>query len=109
MRRVIAAVKVAFCFAVTGCGSTAALNDKGSAVQMVKQPSENCEYLGTFYGRSHAQEYALNNLRNIVGENGGTHVALTNAEQLMQGTLIKIPVGGNSLTVSGIGYRCPQT
>ena len=73
---------------------------------MVQNPDENCKYLGSFYGRSHAPEYAINNLRNIVGSKGGTHVVLTNASQLTQGQIIELPVGGNSLTINGLGYIC---
>ncbi len=108
MRTVVLVVTIALSHSVTGCGSTAALDAAGQAVKVVEQPGENCKHVGTFYGRSHAPKYAINNLRNIVGENGGTHVAITNAEQLTQGLpLLEFPVGGNSLTISGVGYQCP--
>ena len=52
----------------------------------------------------YARDYALNNLRNQVGANGATHVVVTDETQLMQGIF---PVGGNSLTLTGLGYKCP--
>ena len=45
-------------------------------------------------------------IKDVDGRNGGTHVVITDETRLMQGLL---PVGGNSLTLNGLGYRCPPT
>jgi hypothetical protein len=70
----------------------------------VAAPPPACTYVSSSYGRGYFQEYALNNLSKQVDSNGATHVVVTDATQLMQGFL---PVGGNSLTIHGIGYKCP--
>jgi len=79
------------------------LDAAGSRVAVVDKPPAGCQYVTTAYGRSFTHEYALNNLRNQVGSSGATHVVITDSSQLMQGPL---PVGGNSLTLNGIAYRC---
>jgi hypothetical protein len=89
---------------LAGCGSLAELDDRGRAVTVIPAPLPGCIFVSSSYGRSHAREYALNNLRNQVGANGATHVVVTDETQLMQGFL---PVGGNSLTLTGLGYKCP--
>jgi hypothetical protein len=85
-------------------GSLAELDERGRAVTVIPAPLPGCVFVSSSYGRSHAREYALNNLRNHVGANGATHVVITDETQLMQGLL---PVGGNSLTLNGLGYKCP--
>ena len=89
---------------LAGCGSLADLDERGRAVTVIPQPLPGCVFVSSSYGRSHAREYALNNLRNQVGSSGATHVVVTDETQLMQGFL---PVGGNSLTLTGLGYKCP--
>jgi len=89
---------------LAACGSLAELDDRGRAVAVVPAPLPGCVFVNSSYGRSHAREYALNNLRNQVGASGATHVVVTDETQLMQGFL---PVGGNSLTLTGLGYKCP--
>jgi hypothetical protein len=89
---------------LAACGSLAELDEHGRAVTVVPTPLPGCVFVSSSYGRSHAREYALNNLRNHVGANGATHVVITDETQLMQGFL---PVGGNSLTLTGLGYKCP--
>src|SRR5262245_21334324 len=89
---------------LAACGSLAELDERGRAVAVVPAPLQGCVFVSSSYGRSHAREYALNNLRNQVGASGATHVVVTDETQIMQGFL---PVGGNSLTLTGIGYKCP--
>jgi len=89
---------------LAACGSIADLDERGRTVTVVPAPLPGCVFVSSSYGRSHAREYALNNLRNQVGANGATHVVVTDEAQLMQGFL---PVGGNSLTLTGLGYKCP--
>src|SRR5262245_59879044 len=89
---------------LAACGSLADLDERGRAVTVVPAPLPGCVFVSSSYGRSHAREYALNNLRNQVGAHGATHVVVTDESQLMQGFL---PVGGNSLTLTGLGYKCP--
>src|SRR5262245_32273409 len=101
--RLIAAV--AMTTALAACvGSLAELDERGRNVAVIPAPLPGCTYVSSSYGRRYFQEYALNNLRNQVGSSGATHVVITDATQLMQGFL---PVGGNSLTIHGIGYKCP--
>ena len=85
-------------------GSLAELDERGRAVTVIPAPLPGCTHVSTSYGRGYFREYALNNLRNQVGSNGATHVVITNETQLVQGF---VPVGGNSLTIQGIGYKCP--
>lgn len=80
-----------------------ALNEQGSGVKVIEQPGPGCAYIGTAFGRSFSEEFAMNGLRNAVGSQGGTHVVVTSSSRLMQGPL---PVSGDSLTINGIGYRC---
>ena len=87
-----------------GLGSLAELDERGRAVAVIPAPIPGCTHVGSSYGRGYFREYALNNLRNQVGSHGATHVVITNETQLMQGF---VPVGGNSLTIQGIGYNCP--
>ena len=89
---------------LAACGSLAELDERGRAVTVIPAPLPGCVFVTSSYGRSHARDYALNNLRNHVGANGATHVVITDETQLMQGLL---PVGGNSLTLTGLGYKCP--
>jgi hypothetical protein len=89
---------------LAACGSLAELDERGRTVAVIPAPLPGCVFVSSSYGRSHAREYALNNLRNHVGANGATHVVITDETQLMQGFL---PVGGNSLTLTGLGYKCP--
>lgn len=91
-----------------GCGSTAALDRHGQGVAIVKAEPVECEDLGTFYGSGGEQEYALNNLRNIVGEYGGNRLYLTRAEELVRAPLSNtVMVLGNDNTIYGRGFRCP--
>jgi hypothetical protein len=88
-----------------GACSTAPLDERGSGVTVIERPAADCSYVGTAFGRGFAESYAMNNLRNAVGSQGGTHVVVTNTSRMTQGPL---PVSGDSLTVNGIGYRCAQ-
>lgn len=85
-------------------GSLAELDERGRAVTVIPAPMPGCAHVSSSYGRGYFREYALNNLRNSVGAKGATHVVITDETQLMQGF---VPVGGNSLTIQGIGYKCP--
>ena len=89
---------------LAACGSLAELDDRGRAVTVIPTPLPGCVFVSSSYGRSHAREYALNNLRNQAGADGATHVVVTDETQLKQGFL---PVLGNSLTLTGLGYKCP--
>ena len=89
---------------LAGCGSLADLDERGRAVTVIPAPLPGCVFVSSSYGRSHAREYALNNLRNQAGSDGATHVVVTDETQLMQGFF---PVLGNSLTLTGLGYKCP--
>lgn len=107
MRPVLAIMHVVGCFLMAGCGSMASLNDAGQKVIVIEQPWAGCTYVGVAYGRSHSHEYAMNNLRNAIGLNGGTHVVVTNTSQITQGAPFwGVPASGDSLTLNGIGYRC---
>ena len=97
-------ISVSAAMLLAACGSLAELDERGRAVTVIPQPLPGCVFVSSSYGRSHAREYALNNLRNQVGSSGATHVVVTDETQLMQGFL---PVGGNSLTLTGLGYKCP--
>jgi len=80
------------------------LDQYGSQVTVLETPPQNCEEIpGVFLGRGPAEKYAMNNLRNIVGEKGGTHVVVTGGTQMMRGFL---PEGGNSRAIRGLGYKC---
>jgi hypothetical protein len=88
-----------------GACSIAQLDARGAKVAVIDKPYEGCEYVAAGYGRSFFEENAMNNLRNAAGEAGATHVVVT-AETQLGGPIV--PVAGNSLTVRGIGYKCPQ-
>jgi hypothetical protein len=90
--------------AATLAACVGSLAERGRAVTVIPTPMPSCTFVSTSYGRGFFAEYALNNLRNQVGANGATHVVITDETQLMQGF---VPVGGNSLTIRGIGYKCP--
>jgi len=85
-------------------GSLAELDERGRNVAVIPAPMPGCIFVSTSYGRGYFRDYALNNLRNQAGSNGASHVVITDETQLVQGFL---PVGGNSLTIQGIGYKCP--
>ncbi len=84
--------------------SMAALDAGGAKVTVIDQPYAGCEYVTGAYGRSFFEENAMNNLRNAVASAGATHLVVT-AETQLGGPVV--PVAGNSLTVRGIGYKCP--
>jgi hypothetical protein len=88
-----------------GACSMAQLDRGGAKIVVIDKPYETCEYVATAYGRSFFEENAMNNLRNKVAEAGATHLVLT-AETQVTGLIL--PVAGDSLTVRGIGYRCPE-
>ena len=90
---------------LTACGSMASLNQYGEQVFIVdEEPLNQCEEIGKFLGRGGLQKYALNNLRNIVGERGGNRVYIRRAEVI--GGLL---VGGNDHTVYGTGFKCDNS
>lgn len=91
---------------LAACGSTAALNRQGAQVKVVKQEPLECEDLGTFYGAGTEQEYAFNNLLNVVGESGGNRVYLLRADVAKLKGLIDGPVFGNDNRIFGRGFRC---
>lgn len=82
-----------------GACSMAPLDKLGHQVVVLEKPYAGCKYVTTVYGRSYFEEYALNNVRNRVGLRGGTHVVIT--------AKTRLNAGGNSLTLHGLGYRCP--
>ena len=90
---------------VSGACSMAPLDQGGAKIVVIDRPYEACEYVATAYGRSFFEENAMNNLRNKVAEAGATHLVVT-AETRVAGPLL--PSAGDSLTVRGIGYRCPE-
>ena len=90
---------------VSGACSMAPLDQGGAKIVVIDRPYEACEYVATAYGRSFFEENAMNNLRNKLAEAGATHLVLT-AETQVTGPIL--PVAGDSLTVRGIGYRCPE-
>jgi len=83
----------------------APLDQGGAKIVVIDRPYEACEYVATAYGRSFFEENAMNNLRNKVAEAGATHLVVT-AETRVGGPIL--PSTGDSLTVRGIGYRCPE-
>lgn len=92
---------------LSACGSTASLNEQGAQVQVVQNEPVHCEDLGTFYGSGTGPEYALNNLRNIVGETGGDHLYVTRGEELVRAPLSNtVMVLGNDHTIYGRGFKC---
>jgi len=92
---------------ISGCGSTAALNKHGNQVAIVETEPVECEDLGTFYGSGTEPKYALNNLRNVVGEYGGNSVFLTRGEVVTRAPLSNtVMVMGNDNTIYGRGFRC---
>jgi hypothetical protein len=84
--------------------SMAELDAHGAKVAVIDKPYEGCEYVTTGYGRSYFEKNAMNNLRNFMGESGATHMVVTTETQVGGPVL---PAGGNSLTIHGVGYRCP--
>ena len=90
---------------VSGACSMAPLDQGGAKIVVIDRPYEACEYVATAYGRSFFEENAMNNLRNKVAEAGATHLVVT-AETRVGGPIL--PSAGDSLTVRGIGYRCPE-
>ena len=90
---------------VAGACSMAPLDPGSAKIVVIDKPYEACEHVATAYGRSFFEENAMNNLRNKVAEAGATHLVLT-AETQVTGPIL--PVAGDSLTVRGIGYRCPE-
>jgi hypothetical protein len=90
---------------VAGACSMASLDQGGAKIVVIDRPYEACEYVATAYGRSFFEENAMNNLRNKVAEAGATHLVVT-AETQVGGPIL--PIAGDSLTVRGIGYRCPE-
>lgn len=102
MRRLAAMLSIP----VAACAGSMAPLEEGAQVTVIEKPMPGCTYVMTANGRSHAPSYALNNLRNYLARAGATHVVVINTERLVQGGLVEVPVGGNSLTISGIGYRC---
>ena len=85
-------------------GSLTALDDRGRGVAVIAAPMPGCTFVAGSAGHGYFREYALNELRNRVGAGGASHLVVTDETQMMQGFL---PVGGDSLTIKGIGYRCP--
>ena len=94
-----------FAALTAGACSMAQLDRGGAKIVVIDKPYEACEYMATAYGRSFFEENAMNNLRNKLAEAGATHLVLT-AETQVTGPIL--PVTGDSLTVRGIGYRCPE-
>ena len=92
------------CALSAGACSMAPLDAGGAKVTLIDKPWEGCDYVTTGYGASFFEEYAMNNLRNVMAEAGATHVVVT-AETQVGGPVL--PAGGNSLTLRGIGYKCP--
>ena len=90
---------------VSDACSMAPLDQGGAKIVVIDRPYETCEYVATAYGRSFFEENAMNNLRNKVAEAGATHLVVT-AETRVAGPIL--PSAGDSLTVRGIGYRCPE-
>ena len=86
------------------CGSTASLNKYGRQVSIVKIEPLQCEEIGRFYGRGTATKYAINNLLNIVGENNGTHVYISNVSDV-DGVGSTFVVG-NDHTAHGFAFNC---
>jgi len=89
---------------LTGCGSTASLDTHGKNVSIVKIEPLQCKELGRFYGRGTAEKYAMNNLLNVVGKNGGTHVYVSRVTDV-DGVGSTFVVG-NDHTAHGIGFKC---
>jgi hypothetical protein len=102
--RLVRRLSLLLCALCACACSMAPLDMGGAKVTVIEKPWEGCEYVTTGYGRSFFEEYAMNNLRNVMGEAGATHVVVT-AESQVGGPVI--PAGGNSLTLRGIGYKCP--
>ena len=90
---------------VSGACSMAPLDQGGAKIVVIDRPYEACEYVATVYGRSFFEENAMNSLRNKAAEAGATHLVVT-AETRVGGPIL--PSAGDSLTVRGIGYRCPE-
>lgn len=90
---------------LAGACSMAPLDQGGAKIVVIDRPYEACEYVATAYGRSYFEENAMNNLRNKVAEAGATHLVVT-AETRVGGPIL--PTAGDSLTVRGIGYKCPE-
>lgn len=106
MKRIVALTSLVV---LSACGSTAALSAHGNRVQVVESEPVHCRDMGTFFGRGSAPQYALNNLRNVVGEEGGNRVYLTRAEELVRAPFSNtITVLGNDHTVYGRGFDCTQ-
>lgn len=68
---------------LAGCASTASLDSYGEKVQLRydgKAP-DNCKKVHDFYGSGATEDHAINNLRNISGENGADVVMVTRREE----------------------------
>ena len=89
---------------VTGCGSRPALNSHGKQVKVVKKEPLHCKELGRYYGRGLSTEYALNNLLNVVGENGGNRVYISRIVNV--DGIGSTFVVGNDHTAYGTAFHC---
>jgi len=104
MKIVITLFALISVLSLSGCGSTASLDSHGKNVRIVKKEPLECKELGRFYGSGTATKYAMNNLLNIVGKNGGTHVYVSRVSDV-DGVGATFVVG-NDHTAYGIGFKC---
>lgn len=89
--------------ALVGCASTASLNSFGEKVQVrydSKAP-EHCRKIQDSYGGGATEDHAINNLRNISGENGANVVVITHREEFHGYILL-----GQKYIAYGTSYLC---
>lgn len=92
--------------AIVACGSRAKLSQQGERVTIVEKEPLQCKELGKFFGAGTQFKYALNNLKNIVGERGGNYVYIVNAQRIRgKGTTFVV---GNDNSVYGYGFKCKK-
>lgn len=98
-QRFLAAFSAAL--ALAGCGSVANINTQGSFVRVVYEKPSGCKALGEFYGRGATEEYAMNNLKNIIGESGGNYLMPTHRDEIRTTFVI-----GHAYSAYGLGFHC---
>lgn len=98
-RRFLATVSAVL--ALAGCGSAAGINTQGSLVRVVYEKPSGCKALGEFYGRGATAEYAMNNLKNVIGESGGNYLMPTRRDEIRTTFVI-----GHAYSAYGFGFYC---
>jgi hypothetical protein len=104
-RLIAAAVPVLF---AASCGTMANVNEMGRKVTIIDAPYPGCVFVVSGHGNGPDDQNALNNLQNMVGEKGATHLVLTGGTELAGQKIVPLPLRDNGTSVHGFAYRCPD-